>query len=328
MSDTMAAQATLLHHLDRVLTSADELTSEVAAARSRCEMLAGATDLADIHASFGALAQDLVQGRDRVRKLTRELAQARVISYDLGWCGEHLAAYDRALRHMHAVAYDLARARDLARGHRSARTDLARSHGSARMHDVNDLHEVDHSVTVAADSLARFMDEIWQVRTVPWTPMPGGRRASAASRLTESLLALELQLLPTQHRARYAEEFHAELHDLAQARATKALQFLYALQQLRRVWQLRAALQAPYHPRLHRLHRLACWILSSDWRTWGLLGPLMAFAIVNVFLQQGWGSAFFTIPAIVAFYAGVEWLRSRWSVKVKPGRRGRNSTAK
>ncbi|MEO3861968.1 hypothetical protein [Acrocarpospora sp. B8E8] len=33
-------------------------------------------------------------------------------------------------------------------------------------------------------------------------------------------------------------------------------------------------------------------------------------------LQQGWGSAFFTLPGVVAFYAGVEWLRHRWGVEV------------
>ncbi|SDI30790.1 hypothetical protein [Nonomuraea jiangxiensis] len=69
------------------------------------------------------------------------------------------------------------------------------------------------------------------------------------------------------------------------------------------------------------------WVLTSDWRTWGLLGPLLAFAIVNVFLQQGWGSASFTIPAVMAFYAGVEWLRKRWGVEVEPRRRDHNASA-
>ncbi|SPL89486.1 unnamed protein product [[Actinomadura] parvosata subsp. kistnae] len=53
----------------------------------------------------------------------------------------------------------------------------------------------------------------------------------------------------------------------------------------------------------------------------------MAVALVNVFLQQGWGSAFYTFPAVVAFYAGVEWLRKHFGVEVKPWKRNRNSSS-
>lgn len=136
-------------------------------------------------------------------------------------------------------------------------------------------------------------------------------------RSAERLIHLETWLLPTRDRGRYSEELRAELHDLAQAKATTAVLVLYALQQLGRVWQLRAALQAPDRPRLFRLHRLACWILASDVRTWGLLGPLMTLAIINVHLQQGWGSAFYTLTSVVGFYVGVEALRKRWGVTVK-----------
>jgi hypothetical protein len=142
-------------------------------------------------------------------------------------------------------------------------------------------------------------------------------------RLARRAIYIEARILPHKHRSRYIEELQAELYDLAHARATKIMLVLYALQQLRRAWQLRAALEAPNLARFHKLHRTACWILASDWRTWGLLGPLMAFAVVNVHLQQGWGSALFTTPSIVVFYAGVEWLRKRWGVEVKPWKRGR-----
>ncbi len=67
--------------------------------------------------------------------------------------------------------------------------------------------------------------------------------------------------------------------------------------------------------------RPMCWVLASDLRTWGMLGPVMAIAIANVHAEQGWGSAFFTLPGVVAFYAGVEWLRHRWGIEVKRGRR-------
>jgi hypothetical protein len=165
--------------------------------------------------------------------------------------------------------------------------------------------------------------------------LPGGKRAgeelldhieqrpgAPVSRTAEGLLRTALKWLPAEHRGRYAEEFGAE-----QRKLSKPLrQVLYALRQMRHVLQLRAALLNPDQP--SRLHRAACWILASEWRTWGLLGPLMACAIVNVFLQQGWGSAFFTIPAVVAFYVGVEWLRGRWDVEVKRrSHPGRNSAS-
>ncbi|MGW6499307.1 hypothetical protein [Nonomuraea angiospora] len=164
---------------------------------------------------------------------------------------------------------------------------------------------------------------------VPGTTVasPGSKPFAPASQPARRLIDIEIRLLPAAYRQRYAEELLSELHDLTQARANSLSQLLYVFRQLRRVWQLRAALQAPGQARFHRLHRAACWILASDWRTWVLLGPLMAFAIVNVFLQQGWGSAFFTIPAIVAFYAGVEWLRKRWGVEVKPWRRSRKGSS-
>ncbi|TQS29112.1 hypothetical protein [Microbispora sp. KK1-11] len=107
------------------------------------------------------------------------------------------------------------------------------------------------------------------------------------------------------------------MRGLAEAKATPIMQVIYAIQQLRRVWQLRAALQAPDQPRFYRLHRTLCWILISKFRTWGLLGPILVFAVINVHLSQGWGSALFTLPSVVCTYEGVQWLRKRWNVKVK-----------
>lgn len=63
--------------------------------------------------------------------------------------------------------------------------------------------------------------------------------------------------------------------------------------------------------------------MASEWRTWGLLGPLLGAAAVNVHLSQGWGSAFFTLPSIAAFYAGVEWLRKRWNIRASANDRSK-----
>lgn len=64
--------------------------------------------------------------------------------------------------------------------------------------------------------------------------------------------------------------------------------------------------------------KTAHWVLASNRRTWWPLGSLLALAALNIHLSQGWGSAFYTLPGIVSFYAGVEWLRHRWGIEVKP----------
>ncbi|MEV8636529.1 hypothetical protein AB0395_33265 [Streptosporangium sp. NPDC051023] len=68
------------------------------------------------------------------------------------------------------------------------------------------------------------------------------------------------------------------------------------------------------------LVKAARWVLASNRRTWWPLGSLLVFAAVNIHLSQGWGSAFYTLPTIVAFHLGVEWLRHRWGIEVKPKR--------
>ncbi|AQZ62651.1 unnamed protein product [[Actinomadura] parvosata subsp. kistnae] len=127
------------------------------------------------------------------------------------------------------------------------------------------------------------------------------------------------RLLPARHRSRYAEELHAELYELANAKATSSAQVIYSVHQLRRVLELRMALSG--RVRLYHVRRAASWVLASEWRTWTLLGPFMVAAAYNVYWVQGWGSAFYSIPCMVGFYAGVEWLRKRWHVTVKRRRR-------
>lgn len=66
------------------------------------------------------------------------------------------------------------------------------------------------------------------------------------------------------------------------------------------------------------LVKAARWVLASNRRTWWPLAPLLTFAAVNIHLSQGWGSAFYTLPTIVGFHLGVEWLRHRWGIELKP----------
>ncbi|MFI6513588.1 hypothetical protein ACIBCT_38795 [Streptosporangium sp. NPDC050855] len=66
------------------------------------------------------------------------------------------------------------------------------------------------------------------------------------------------------------------------------------------------------------LWRAACWMLTTEARTWGPLGIVIALAVVNIYHSQGWGTAFFTgLVEITAVAQGVQWLRKRWGVTVK-----------
>lgn len=81
---------------------------------------------------------------------------------------------------------------------------------------------------------------------------------------------------------------------------------------------LRAAVRMRLYDLGGLLMRIACWVLASDLRTWGLLGPILGTGFIDITLEQGWGSALFTIPGVVGIALGVEWLRHRWGVKRHP----------
>lgn len=196
---------------------------------------------------------------------------------------EQALEHARDLRLAFARALDIAIERALARALTHA---LARTVALAQAHGV-DLG-LDDALTRAA-TLSRALAAPEAAASGP----PG----AAVPRIAAWLIAVESRLLPARHRGRFAVEFAGELHDLACEHGARWPQVLYTLRQLRRVAHLRAALQSPAQP---RWFRAACWMLASEWRTWGLFGPVMAFAIVNVHVQQGWGSALFTIPGVVA----------------------------
>jgi hypothetical protein len=53
------------------------------------------------------------------------------------------------------------------------------------------------------------------------------------------------RVLPASHRARYREEYHSELHDLATVGGSRWRQLVHALRLMGRAWELRAELTAP-----------------------------------------------------------------------------------
>lgn len=136
--------------------------------------------------------------------------------------------------------------------------------------------------------------------------------------LAMSLVRFMLKVLPSVYRHRYSEELRGELHALATAGATRAMQIIYMLQQISRVVQLRTALHTPDRPRFHRLRQSACWILESTVRTWSVTVVLLFWGGAETATDTGMGAAIvFVVSGAAAYGTGVSYLRNRWNVQVK-----------
>ncbi|MBB5081393.1 hypothetical protein [Nonomuraea endophytica] len=277
--------------IDEARTRANNLALYLARARAR--------DFRDNHDYVRARV--LARARDLARNLARDLARDPVLARNRDPYFDRPPVLPRDPARARTLAHDLARARDLARNQERFHS-IGRSHGIVRSRDLGRATKEAQRIMSCLDTAAQLDAKLQVQRT---------------SRIAGLLIELNVLLLPCQHRTRYRREFQAELRNLSDAEADRRSRVMYAVRQLSHVWALRASLLAPGEPRIFRSYRLACWILRSEWRTWGLLGPLMALAAVNVFLQQGWGSIFWALPGVVTFYASVEWLRKRWGVSVK-----------
>jgi hypothetical protein len=64
--------------------------------------------------------------------------------------------------------------------------------------------------------------------------------------LAECLVGVAARMLPASGRARFAEEFQAELWEIAYAGTGRLGQLAYAARQLRRAWGVRAELRTPH----------------------------------------------------------------------------------
>lgn len=209
-----------------VLAYAPVLARDLASARDALARVTVADDL----------AHNLGRNLDAVLALARDLDRARAPDLALyGDLARNLARdLDRARDLAHDLALDLDRARDLARDLARALVegDLARVLAAARVLDAarstaRDLaHDLDR-VGFRADAAAR-----WR-RPVRVTP-PAWRLAAAAG-----------WLLPVAARARYREEYHCELWDLAATGAGRGQQIGCAVRQLRCAVPLRFAVLAP-----------------------------------------------------------------------------------
>ncbi len=100
---------------------------------------------------------------------------------------------------------------------------------------------LDRALSVAAD-LSQAC-ELALVSSVPADEERGAGRRVAPS--AARLLAAATGLLAAADRARYSEEYRAELWEIAAAGGGRRQQLLYAVRQVRSAWRLRAALGMP-----------------------------------------------------------------------------------
>lgn len=183
-------------------------------------------------------------------------------------------------------------------------------HGGVRSEDLQTTPLIE-----ATTSVLHILERLR--RPVPSaSPSWSKPRPESVVRLAKRLVACSMLALPREHRRRYAEELHGELHDLAQARATSSMQVYYALRQFTRIWQLRRALESPHKRRFEALYHSTCWVLSSEIRTWLAIGFVTLAALIDVVVEQGWGSAVLAAPTAWAFYHGACWLRKRLDIAV------------
>jgi len=87
---------------------------------------------------------------------------------------------------------------------------------------------------------------------VIFEPLPPDLGRPAPARLASRMMTLLIQVLPPAERTRYAEEFHAELFDLARYGTGRGRQIAYALRVASQSWRLRAELKAAHRSRAFR----------------------------------------------------------------------------
>jgi len=243
------------------------LASAIVCDLGRAHTLADAIDRAHVHAlrRGGALEGDLVpslaRARDRASMLAdginqagaRHRALADTISRDLTR-DRHRGLQcdldrDLARDRSRALADALALARDLGNADGLARAladtigqTLARDRAHSR---VLALANTADSDTADALDVGKYPDE-YRDPIIEKAPRQAGRVSPSAGRL----VAVAARMLPEADRADYAEEFLAELRDLAQAGASFIGQVAYAAQQLRSAPSMRLALRTAARQRV------------------------------------------------------------------------------
>lgn len=190
------------------------------------------------------LARDL--NRDRDLALDLDLGPVVGLARACDCTRDLVLALSDARARFHALArvYDsnLARGLDLAC---DLARDLARDliHADASACDLARARVLAHNLADARYSLDRLIVAL-ERENADAAEAVDGQSASRGCRPSQAVLRLALlttSLLPTAHRARYREEFEADLRELAEV--CRRAQWRYALGTLTNAWTLRAALR-------------------------------------------------------------------------------------
>lgn len=138
---------------------------------------------------------------------------------------------------------DLNKASTLASARRAA-SKLAGRVRRARLaarHEPRIRSDASVAVPLELEKALDLIQGLSEMLNFPWRK----RLATAAALLAVVMACIAARMLPAAEQARYAEEFCAELLDMAEAGTSRWKQALYAARQVGRVPHLRAGLKAP-----------------------------------------------------------------------------------
>lgn len=189
-------------------------------------------ELGSAIANANCLVHDLAHDQDFAR--THDLTTASDLARDLVTAFENVINLD--LNHAAASANALGIADDLGRALYIADTI-----------DVPRTRDLAAAISIArnlAYQLAGFCHGRQTAQQVS-ADHPQADRLARVAPSAGWLLATAARLLPAPDRARYREEYHSELHDLASAGAGRLHQLRYAARQLTRTAHLRRAIMTP-----------------------------------------------------------------------------------
>jgi hypothetical protein len=241
--DDRARARACAHEVVREVSQARELARQVSALGPRDLALIRDIDCVRFRAEAFATRLDWASSRTRIGRrdwaLSSSLKRSLVRVYDraldvsLAHAFSLAGSRDRALLAQSRLKAQHARALERARDYERL---LAESRDARQAPEASQVREAEKNARSAVSGLGSDRD------TAGGFP-PG--RARQVTPSASRILAGTARLLPRTDRARYSEEYAAELWEIAQTGAGRSGQFKYAARQTLHVMHLRGAVRAP-----------------------------------------------------------------------------------